>query len=276
MIWGVNCRNVIGRGDIPSGEVRIEQSNRFKSWLEGAVSGLTVPAHSSVRHLALSDDDGLTGFVVSLIPSSELAPHQTVPDTRYLMRSGSNFAPVPHGVLAGMFGRRPQPRLIHKYAVALATQLPSKIVQVNFGIFVRNLGPAIAEDLYLNLMIRKYGGDKSSVEITPPDPTLWDGQHSFGVFMSVIAKPHFRLAPEAHLQPLSLTWKLQPPFTEPFQLEGSYGTTGTNLYKFSRSVQPDQLYNAWELVAMTPNGNAATFRLATDQCTEILFGSPKE
>ena len=68
VVWGVDCRNNSGRGDVPSKEVRIEQPNRFKSWLEGAVSGLTLPAHPGVRHEALSDDGGATGFVRTADP----------------------------------------------------------------------------------------------------------------------------------------------------------------------------------------------------------------
>jgi hypothetical protein len=56
IIWGVDCRTDQVRGDVPSGPVRIHDPVRFKSWLEQATSGLTVPPHDGVRHQAISGD----------------------------------------------------------------------------------------------------------------------------------------------------------------------------------------------------------------------------
>ena len=50
VVWGVDCRNVPASGDVASARVPIKDPKRFVSWLEGAVSGCTVPAHSGVRH----------------------------------------------------------------------------------------------------------------------------------------------------------------------------------------------------------------------------------
>jgi predicted HTH transcriptional regulator len=105
IVWGVDCRNDKMAGDIPiSPPIRIQNPTRFKSLLEQATSGLTVPPHATVRHHSIAE-----GFVVTLIPSGLHAPYQTVGDLSYYIRAGSNFARAPHAVLAGMFGRRPQP-----------------------------------------------------------------------------------------------------------------------------------------------------------------------
>src|SRR5271155_4919954 len=76
IVWGVDCSRNPAMGDVASAKMPIEQPTRYKSWLENATSGVTVPAHGGVRHHAvlIADD---TGFVVTLIPMSHHAPHQT-------------------------------------------------------------------------------------------------------------------------------------------------------------------------------------------------------
>src|SRR5262249_32477059 len=111
IVWGVKCRSDPVRGDVPSGKVPIQKPKRFVSWLESAVSGCTVPAHRGVEHHAITDATGSSGFVATLIPRSHVTPLQSIKPAgtlQFYMRAGSSFLPVPHAVLAGMFGRVPQ------------------------------------------------------------------------------------------------------------------------------------------------------------------------
>jgi hypothetical protein len=118
VVWGVDCRDDTSIGDVAKAKVPIENVVRFKSWFEGATSGCSIPPHSGVTHLPIEVTNG-AGFVVTHIPQSNLAPLQPVllgeKLSFYLIRAGSTFAPTPHGVLAGLFGRRPQPVLFHKW-----------------------------------------------------------------------------------------------------------------------------------------------------------------
>jgi hypothetical protein len=66
----------------------LQKPRRFKSWLENAVSGLTIPAHPNVRHATLSGDNAAEGFVVTCIAKSHLAPHQCIRPPQYYMRAG--------------------------------------------------------------------------------------------------------------------------------------------------------------------------------------------
>lgn len=86
----------------------------LRAGLKPRSRGCTVPAHPTVQHDAIVQADG-KGFVITLAPMSYFAPHQCVYDLKYYMRAGSDFSPVPHAVLAGMFGRRPQAALIHNW-----------------------------------------------------------------------------------------------------------------------------------------------------------------
>ena len=58
--------------DVARAKVPIENVVRFKTWLEGSISGRTVPAHSGVQNHAIELADG-KGFVATLIPKSEMA-----------------------------------------------------------------------------------------------------------------------------------------------------------------------------------------------------------
>src|SRR6185369_5755188 len=78
IVWGVDCRRDPKTGaDLPAGKHPIQNPYRFVSWLEGAVSSCVTPAASNIEHVVLP---GATteGYVASLIPASDLAPHQCI------------------------------------------------------------------------------------------------------------------------------------------------------------------------------------------------------
>ena len=102
IVWGVDRKNNPALGDIPSGPRSINNPNRFKSWLEQSTTGLTVPPHTGIVHLAIPPN-----YVVTHIPSGQHAPYQAQPSYSYYIRAGSNFVRTSHAVLAGMFCRRP-------------------------------------------------------------------------------------------------------------------------------------------------------------------------
>lgn len=135
IVWGVDASRDMDYADVVArSKMPIENVARFISWLEGSISGRTIPAHPGVQNRAIDTGAG-NGFVLTLIPKSNLTPHQSIYDSRYYMRAGSAFLPVPHSVLAAMFGRRPQPILIHTFASSGAQvgghPGPADIVSVN-------------------------------------------------------------------------------------------------------------------------------------------------
>jgi len=134
IVWGVDCSQDSTGADLPRFKVPLADSARFVSWLEGAVSGTTVPPHSLVRSIPIG-----ASFAATLVAKSDRAPHQTVQSVQYYIRAGSNFTPTPHAVLAGMFGRRPLPNVFHKFLVAPA-EIRGKRINFDLGILVRNQG----------------------------------------------------------------------------------------------------------------------------------------
>ena len=69
IVWGVECSPTNPKGDVASEKKPIRNPARFKSWLEGVVSGLTVPTHRGIIHHVIQGSDD-TGYVVTLVPLS--------------------------------------------------------------------------------------------------------------------------------------------------------------------------------------------------------------
>jgi len=115
IVWGIDCSALGDGADVARAKKPIRDPKRFLSWLENRTSGRTLPAHAGVIHYAIEIPSSSDGFVVTLIPKSDWAPHQEVNSKCYYMRVGSNFDPVPHGILEGFFGRRIQAKIVHKF-----------------------------------------------------------------------------------------------------------------------------------------------------------------
>lgn len=172
IVWGIDCSETPDNADVAHTRFPVTNPTRFKSWLEGVVSACTVPAHSGVRHHTIPIDAD-NGYVVTHIPTGLGAPYQAIYVKRYFIRAGSDFVPTPHEVLAGLFGRRPQPHVFHMYTVPKAGLAQGRI-EVSLGIEVANGGPGIADNMYLNVMLLSAPGDGCEVKFEPTDKN-WGG-----------------------------------------------------------------------------------------------------
>ena len=166
LIWGIDCSKEKDGTDVAKYKNPIINPARFVSWLENAVSGCTVPPHPRVRNISICLDGEDKGFVITYIPKSHHAPHQVVGKLQYYIRAGSNFVPVPHMVLPGMFGRPYPSHVFAMYLVAPAT-VEGRFISSEIGILIRNDGPGIVQDLY----------GASGFSVGTPH-ILWCGVHS--------------------------------------------------------------------------------------------------
>jgi|SRR6185312_159679 len=265
IVWGVDCRPG-PHGDVPVERFPIEQPRRFRSWLEGVISGLTLPAHPGVRHLTIENDDGF-GYVVTYVPKSYLAPHQCLRPIQYYMRAGSNFAPVPHGVLAGMFGRPPSPLIFHMWTTAPADIGPNGRVSFTVGVIIVNRSAAIARDVYLNLTVHTPNGSEIGAEF--PDLRNWEGTQAFGSVTQILSKEGFRLAPGVIAQPLQLRFNLRSPFGSHFLLKVATGCSGSPIKEYSNRLTTADLQQLYaDLVA---DGDSPEAR---HRFVERILGSP--
>ncbi len=229
ILWGVDCRRDPKTGaDLPSGKHPIQQPHRFVSWLEGASSSCVTPAASKVEHAVLTSDQASSeSYVATLIPRSELAPHQCIqPSTKfqYYMRAGSNFMPVPHSVLAGMFGRRPQPKLFTFYD-GKPSLIEGKVLKIDFGVRLMNEGPAPAAGAYLSFRIQ-LSRPNCRTGFNPRLSESWVADQAYGVFFNVTSKIDFRLAPHTPVQPVRFQLQFARPFKDRYMFEMHYGCDG--------------------------------------------------
>lgn len=236
IIWGVGT-NSKGSGDTADNEVLIENPTGFCSLLEDAVGACTVPAHNEVISEAILTEDSL-GFVVTYIPASDRAPHQAIPERRYYMRAGSSHQPVPHEILAGMFGRRPNPRLAQVWMCDVQSMYADHM-QLSIRFLVNNRGSVIARDLYVGALVYSLGGTGCLAEYEVQDEENWTGCHSLGISTSLTTVEGFKLAPFAQVTPLHLNLQFNPPFTEEFHMERIGGCEGSppSILKIRRSPE---------------------------------------
>lgn len=240
LVWGVDCSNDTGGADVAQYKVPLEDALKFASWLQGAISGCTIPPHQNVQITPIVAGPGHSGFVASLIPRSNHAPHQVVGRLQYFMRAGSNFVPVPHAVLAGMFGRVPQPNVFHNFLVGMA-EVEDGAVSATCGLMLVNSGPGIAADLFANLMVLSHPGPNCEIAFDRPDATNWGGIWSFGRQMSLISQPGYRLPPDSYVQPLIIHMKVSPPFDAPFRIKGIVGAGTSVPHRLELRQEPQRI-----------------------------------
>ena len=112
IIWGVDCRPDSSGKEVVR-EKYLADPTWFKSLIDNNIGSLTTPFHSAVKSVALSPSIDAPGVVVTFVPEGQNVPYYSNARNAlgYYMRTGTNFLPVPHGLLAGLFGRKPTPIL---------------------------------------------------------------------------------------------------------------------------------------------------------------------
>jgi len=232
IVWGIDASKDKDFADVARAKVPIQNVKRFVSWLEGAVSGCTVPPHIGVQNKYIITNDKDSGFAITYIPKSIHAPHQVVGKLQYYIRAGSSFVPTPHAVLAGMFGRRPQPNIYHLFT-GDPPELISEKIKVQLDFLITNRGPGIASDLFMNALVISVPGDKCDLYFGVLNPKDWTGHFLYGRKMTAISKSHIRLAPEAEVFVFRMDLYLVPPFTRDLVIDGICGSGQSPSCKFT-------------------------------------------
>ena len=230
VIWGVDCSKDFDGSDVAKAEYPITNVKRFVSWLEGAISGCTIPPHTGVQNYPLEIDAGGKGFVATHIPKSEHAPHQQIQSRRYYIRAGSDFVPVLHDVLAGMFGKRPQPNIKRNYMVYPIKVNKEGRVRILVGFHLCNDGPGIAETLFASALPLSIGGPNCGFQFFH----LHKGFRYFESHncFSIIGDIDVRLPPGGWLEVAQMILDLKPPFTKQLKIEGTFGCSNAPPLKF--------------------------------------------
>jgi len=228
IIWGIECKRGVDGADLPKTKYPIKNTKRFVSFLESTISGCTVPPHSTVQNYAVLKKNG-DGFVSTLILKSDDSPLQDVVEKRYYIRAGSSFEPIPHDLLAGMFGKRPQPKVFTIFLYS-TPEIVEDSITVTIGFTLHNGGKVLASDLFLSIWVMSGPGKNTTIGFEPDD-TNFQGYWSLGRNYSVVSKLGFRLPPASQVQPVVLEATFTPPFTDELKINITCGCEGGMLYK---------------------------------------------
>jgi hypothetical protein len=254
IVWGVDCREDEDYADVAQAKFPLIDPQRYRSWLESAVSASTIPPHSEVEHHVILSENGKEGYVITYIPKSNHAPHQVISSGKghfhYYIRAGSNFVPTPHAVLAGMFGRRSQPHIFHMFTSQSPKVIESPNLQIEsiMGIQIANGGQGIASDLFMSLKFLSKPGKNCKIAVQPLDLNNWMVWSFLEVHFTAISNANIRLPPDAQLQPYAITLILAPPFENDLRIEGLCGCGQSPSFKFTienKSSTLGKLYNGF-------------------------------
>jgi hypothetical protein len=247
IVWGVDCSEDHDGADVAKCKVPIQNVERFLSNLQGVVSGCTIPVHNAVEHFAVPIGDGEEGFVVTYIPSSLNSPHQAINGLRYYIRAGSDFLPAPHQVLAGMFGRRPQPRIYQMFSTSRLMHQGRKLV-FECGFTFTNDGPGIARDLFLTALTTETFGENCRASWAFLGESNWSSTLGYGIQFSLISNESIRLPPKAFRTPIKLRLEIEPPFTEGLKIKCNMGCSESPTTNFdieNSAEEITQIYHSY-------------------------------
>jgi hypothetical protein len=225
IVWGVACQQTRA-GDIPTGPIHITDPVALKTLIDGAVGGLTLPAHSGVENLALKNTGRADGFVITYVPTGFHVPYQTLyPKEEYYIRAGSSFLPTPHGVLAGLFGRRPQPNVSPIITLRTIETASSRLMRINLDVAASNVGRGYADDIFclvdMDLSLRVVPSFPPSKDQYESWRTQNDTQNSWTLLLTGL-----RLPPGAVSQPFSIALDINAGADKDCRLTISFGSSG--------------------------------------------------
>lgn len=241
VLWGVECARDIEIGDVAKAKVKVKNVHRFLSWLENAISGCTIPSHNKVRNHIISVDENGDGFIATYIPKSDNAPLMTTTGNTIYIRSGSNNVPAPYSVIAGMFGRRPQPNVELIFADRKIEVLenvdedmlyphsidnpPEQYVKISFSLQCCNDSSVIAREMYLSCTTGSTGSEYNKVRFW--NYNQMDTIPGIEGQLNLITRPELRLPPRGVLRFTNVNLILSPFIEDDFLLDGVAGADGT-------------------------------------------------
>ncbi len=273
IIWGVECSRDCEVGDVAKSKVKVHNVHRFMSWVENAISGCTIPSHNKVRNHIIACDKNGDGYLATYIPKSDLAPLMTTIGSHIYIRSGSNNVPAPYSVIAGMFGRQPQPNvelMIENrkleivqndeaeilYLKSKKGKAVRKYVKVSFDVFCKNESNVIAGELYLTCTTENYGGVNNKVRFL--DYNQMYSIQGIAGHLNLITKPELRLPPRGILKFTRIEIVLSPMVEDDLLLDGVVGAERAapksfrisglknNLRSFvAKALRVDEKNNEW-------------------------------
>ena len=255
VIWGVECSRDIDVGDVAKAKVKVKNVHRFMSWVESAISGCTIPSHNKVRNHIICCDKNGDGYMATYIPKSDLAPLMTTLGNHIYIRSGSNNVRAPYSVIAGMFGRRPQPNvdlIIDNKSVEILENFsedliypknvdlpPQKYVKISFDVLCKNESNAIASELYFTCTAENSAGEYNKIRFT--EYNQMNSIQGISGHLNLITKNELRLPPRGILKFARIDILLSIIVDDDLLIDGIIGADRTAPKSFRISASKNML-----------------------------------
>lgn len=196
VVWGVDCRRDPSTGNEIAEKHPLIDAGGFNTKLQAAVSRTTIPAHPGVQVLFFDEPtQSPAGYVVVYVPQSLIGPIRSVVSNHYHVRTGSDFSFLPHDVLAGMFGRVPQPNIDLNFVSHPARLESSGNLTIAFGLVAVNLGAVIGERPYLSAFVGDF--PQTLLHVQSADEKNIHVRRSSLPTFSVVSSDGFLLTPGA-------------------------------------------------------------------------------
>lgn len=252
IVWGVDCSKDFDAADVAKATVPIENVDRFVSLLQNVITGCTLPPHNGVEHHGIKIKNQKKGYVITVIPKSQNAPHQSIIDYKYYMRAGSSFSSVTHSILSGMFGQRPQPSILLRTIIGSAnktmTHSDGKKLQglhCQIGLLLVNSGQGIARDTFLNAEIHNLPGQDCEAWFEILDKKNWEANFAFAHKLGMICNENLRIQPRGFVQPVILHVNLRPPFNEDIKIALECGCDNAEFISSVLHNSPDNVLECY-------------------------------
>jgi hypothetical protein len=264
VVWGVDCRPDPITGDELAHKHPLVNASGFNTKLQAAVSRTTIPPHPGVQVLFFEElSRSPAGYVVVYVPQSLIGPIRALTTNNYHVRIGSGFNVLPHDVLAGMFGRIPQPNA-DLNLISHPARLDSNPghLTIAFGIVVVNLGAVVGERPYLSAFIGDFPQKLLTVQAT--DTKQFNVRRGLLPNFSVVSAADFLITPGATEQMCDVI--IDIPINEPraIKLECTLGVLGAPPKRFQLSASQDEVragithaghgnFQSTDLIKLLPN-----------------------
>lgn len=246
IVWGVDCRREANTGNEVAQKHPLLDAGGFATKVQNAISRATVPPHPGVQVSFFAEAETSTaGYVAVLIPQSHIGPLRSVVTNHYHLRSGSDFGIVPHDVLAGMFGRAPQPTVdlnVVSYPARIGGR-PDHFT-LAFGVFAVNLGAVVSERPYLSIA---YGDLPSElIVVQTPDREAFSLRRGLLPVVGVVASAGVVLPPGASEHVCDVV--IDTPLSRPrgFKLDCTLGVLGAPPRRFQMNASEESVRTAME------------------------------
>jgi len=261
LIWGVDARRAEGAQREGAAKAPIADAAGFRTLIEGALSGESIPALTNARVHHVLEDGGPAGYVAVLIPVSLIGPIRATRTDKYHLRSGSSFGLVPHAVLAGMFGRAPQP-VVHPTFVAHFAQLNERrdAISISFAVAAGNFGAVLASKVFLSGWYGDLGKLEKSVTVQLIHGAAYDLRAGRLPGFSVVAKDGVELAPGSVDELCNIIVTLPVAYRRPIRFEFTVGARDAAPERFFIGVNEETMAG---LAARLQGG-----KISTDQIWE--------